>query len=1029
MLTRREWLLATGSLLLTRFEVGCGSDDAASPGGGVGSGDFDRWSALRKALVESPDHLRARADAAVESKDPKRIFEFVRDNIATVPPLGQGESLAKAVRFGVENLLRSGAGTPRERAELLMELLQRAGFAASVVQGSVDGPLFENDAPQKVYLRRISLPFEPGAPPGGGSWSKTAPPAASEVGVLDADGVESSALFEKLRPLVTPTATVNPPFIGVLSPVPLVALERSGKTEYLNPLLADAEFGQSYATSIVAAEPAAEPSTVVVRLSATRKSAPAKPIVLAEGSFGFDELAGSRLRISPQPFVDLPSFLAAKPLDVTSFATGFALIGSDGMPRRFVRGATIGASGDVVGDSGGEPLLNGVPQLQGGKAASVAKASASAASVSPPMVEVLVAPTDAGGAVVTGIPASEFVLEEDGVRVGAALRENGGAPRVLVLWDCTGSQPLMSDAIAQGLADAIFAGAPAARVQVRAADGGVSPDGFTLATPGEVKAALLGVSGVASPIYAALLEALSSAAPTLIVLCTDGDVELSPALASQCLAALASCPVMVVGCALTSTAVKTDVLGAIAAASGGALVNAGDFSDMTATKAKLTELGAARSARPYRLVYASKGKPGKHTLDVTVGKASASAEFSLGEAQDGGNWSDFVGMHLHVEMGGETVERTLAGLEAAPLPDAEDASVRIAAATREVRDFLLSSTWIGFEGGAPTLSAWYDDLLSATIGFRPVAEAVEKKDAEAAYAAAALAPMRPLARSLLAHAPLPQPAAASGALVREYGLRAVLHRTFPLSGRYAIDILPTLRFRCIGVDDGGIAFDHAMRASLRLAVAEAAIAQGSTLAYLATAPLQGFPPGGISESDLTGFPAAERKAMAALLGRYSGSHRIIAKDGSTQAFWAIDGATGTALGVLTDASGGAIEECKQLVEVIETLMDQLSIVVAAMDAGLANAFIVISAVGKAAAISVGEAALSFTDPLINPSIWQLGQTIACSALGDLVGDKIPGQLDNVLAPALAWLKNATGGAVAGLVPGCTPVAVCSPKAP
>lgn len=169
--------------------------------------------------------------------------------------------------------------------------------------------------------------------------------------------------------------------------------------------------------------------------------------------------------------------------------------------------------------------------------------------------------------------------------------------------------------------------------------------------------------------------------------------------------------------------------------------------------------------------------------------------------------------------------------------------------------------------------------------------------------------------------------------------------------------------------------------------------------------------------------------MARLLNQYSNSYRLIASDGSTAAFWAISAASGTALGILPNGSGGAVEECKELVDIANTLMDELSILVQGMDAGLAPAFIVISAVGKAAAIAVAEAALSFTDPLLDPSIWQLGLTILCSAAGDLLGNVIPGESGGIGNVGLQWAKNAAASGAIGALPMCKPVGLCTPQAP
>ncbi|HEY5374636.1 MAG TPA: hypothetical protein VIK01_13195, partial [Polyangiaceae bacterium] len=832
-------------------------------------------------------------------------------------------------------------------------------------------------------------------------------------------------LFDKLRPMIPMSATVNPPYLGLLSGMPLVALEQA-ETVYLNPLLPDAEFGRSYATNITPAAVLATARQVLVRLSATRAGATADPVTLVEGTFGYDELAGSRLRVTPQPTVSLPTFLAARPLEVNNFITGLALVGGKGDLKRFVPGAAIGATGEVIQVGSDSTTVNGVPLVSGGDPNGVAQLGVGASVSRAPMIDLEVAPTDNDGNVVSGLPASAFVVEEGGVRISAVLRENGGAPRVLLFWDTSGSQPTMTDTIAQGISAAIFNAIPNAAVQVASIDGSPSADGFSLTSASAVNQALLDIAGgPASPIYAGLLAAFA-AAPTLIVMFSDGDTEKSPGLAAQCLAAAGACPIAAIGCHGASATTLPDALTALTEASGGAFVDGGDLSDLTQATSSIDSVGRRKSSLPYRLTYASRGGAGKHLVRVTVGSASATAEYTLANGAASGAYSEFVGIHLHLEMDGQVVDRTLVGLPPLALPDDLDASAELLAAGLAARDFFLSSTWLTFEGGAPTLSAWLADSLAATIAWKPVQDAVNKGDTAAAYAALDEAPTRPLSRSLLAHAPLPQP---SSAIVSEYTLRAAVHMLLPLSRRTSLNLLPSTRFLAIGTDDGALAFDQSMRATLSLAIAEAATAKGSTLQQLANAPLLAIPLGLIDPSALSGFEQSQRTSMAALLNRYSNCYRIVAADGSTTAFWSIDAASGTALGILPDGTGGAVESCLELVEWANSRIDELGLLVAEIDSGLASTFTFIAAVGKAASVAVAEAALSFTDPLIDPSIWQLGLTIACSIESDLIGNSLPGPepgfaLGNI---AMGWLKNQAAGELTDTNPACKAVAPCSPK--
>ena len=119
-------------------KAGSGGTDGGSDGA-AGSSGLDIWTAwqqIQTALRASPDHLPAQADAVVATKDPAQIFAFVRDKIATYPPAADSMYQAAAqMRWGVKGTLRGGAGTPREKAELLVSLYEKAGFEAEVVAG------------------------------------------------------------------------------------------------------------------------------------------------------------------------------------------------------------------------------------------------------------------------------------------------------------------------------------------------------------------------------------------------------------------------------------------------------------------------------------------------------------------------------------------------------------------------------------------------------------------------------------------------------------------------------------------------------------------------------------------------------------------------------------------------------------------------------------------------------------------------------------------------------------------------------
>ena len=139
------------------------SVDAGADAGTDAGTLWAAWSEISAQLKASPDHLVAGADAVVATRDPVKIHAFVRDQIATYPPSDDGFANAPILRrWGTKATLRGGAGTPREKADLLVSLYGRAGFDAGVVVGVADPARLGG---QKVLFRAIdrsvALSYEP----------------------------------------------------------------------------------------------------------------------------------------------------------------------------------------------------------------------------------------------------------------------------------------------------------------------------------------------------------------------------------------------------------------------------------------------------------------------------------------------------------------------------------------------------------------------------------------------------------------------------------------------------------------------------------------------------------------------------------------------------------------------------------------------------------------------------------------------------------------------------------------------------
>ncbi len=97
------------------------------------SGAYGQLRRLQAIVRAGPDHLPTLAAAAVATGDPAQIVSFVRDHIAVLPGSAANADPTTEVRWGARGTLASGRGTLRERADLLLELLGRAGVAGTVM--------------------------------------------------------------------------------------------------------------------------------------------------------------------------------------------------------------------------------------------------------------------------------------------------------------------------------------------------------------------------------------------------------------------------------------------------------------------------------------------------------------------------------------------------------------------------------------------------------------------------------------------------------------------------------------------------------------------------------------------------------------------------------------------------------------------------------------------------------------------------------------------------------------------------------
>jgi hypothetical protein len=425
----------------------------------------------------------------------------------------------------------------------------------------------------------------------------------------------------------------------------------------------------------------------------------------------------------------------------------------------------------------------------------------------------------------------------------------------------------------------------------------------------------------------------------------------------------------------------------IATLSGGqALPGAGIQAIVTATQAALA---ARTKALPYELRY---GAPvaGATTRTVTVsmaaGAVKATGTYTAPAASAQLAPPGWIGLHLAVTVGAQTVRRTLAGLSSTELPTPGTAVPQ--AVLDDVRGALLATTVLSFEGTGAPLSVWLDDILTAKLATKPLWDAIHANDA--AKVDAALAVPLTLLPGSLAMMQLPPIAQGDGTTATyEVGLRVVGYEVRPKFGVGVIekvDAYPLSSWATMAADPQ-TSFATTLKRTARLSVVESHTFADSAASRLAGTTLLALPPTPLYASDVAFIDPSLAGAMLDALNEYTGWYRLVPNVATPTAFWAVDAATGTVLAVLPDGAGGAANQsaCKNLQDT-EAALNILSFM------GLGGPYFIL---GLAVARVLTAVAILF-DNMDDPSftydpnqfVNDLAKGLACEAVKGAAGEAL-----------------------------------------
>jgi hypothetical protein len=911
-------------------------------------GSRDAWEELRRAVRGSPDHLPAEAERLVAAGDPDAIIAFVRDAITTYPAAddGPGDVIGRW-RYGVRGTLRGGAGTPRDKAELLADLLTRAGRHAYVASAdtaallaATDGAPSDLGSAARHFRRAARRPFKPAITDERltvvrKALNLAASPAAPTP--LDVGGADSTAIADKVLAAIGPGAKAERGFQALpMTSLPVVIVPGSGDA---GDEIAEPWTGKGLRPrGTIQAQGALPPGGtqgVAARVLAITTQDTYRQIALVEGTWDSAALIGRDIVVSLMPAVDsLDALLAIRPANVGVIRPMITVRGPDldeaTRKQLTFAGKPVTLGGKIVDIDnpdgvvrvGDQSIASGDGPADPAVIASAAAMSIGIGAATFPTPILGVSVRDAAGRMLEGLPAAAFRVSEDGKPVGFTVDQTHvPAPRVMFLIDGSDSIPAQfrgaaMGAVARTVAQALLAIDP--RTTFRSAGvnylEAASFDDWTADLALVEKNAIAVMAG-GSDIWHSLAD-IARFGPTAVVLITDAHTIDYMTNAEQTVPPPEYLR-RVVGGPPAFTLGVGDVNQTMLKALGEAgRLGSAAVTDMAQAVAAVSAAIKARPSNPYRITYQAP-LAGAVTRKVAVALTTradinASGTYDVPAPAARVRPPAIAGLYLEVDCGNVRARRTLAGAEPGIDPNAitEDH-------LGQVRAAIFGACAITVEAGVPSMAVQLDDGITMAIASSAIAEATDD-DAKVAALATGLG-----VRPKTLHATSVALDDADGPLTFETILRMTLHRRVAqwepggtVRTRTSVDILPQTVFATTDPDPVA-AFARTARRTARLAFAEGVGFAQSTARDLDKAQLVAAP--GAILDVLPGIARPQVDALARLVDGFGSQPRIAVVDkAATPVGWFIDRASGSLFGVLGDSSGGAAEVAE-----INRIFDQI----------------------------------------------------------------------------------------------------------
>jgi len=454
---KRMALGSGGVLLAPQLLVAC-KDDIPLYTSPYKLNPFESLDEIRHFVRESKGHLAQEVSRLIQGKDATAILRFVQERISTMPPKANTiTSNAYEIRWGKEAMLRCGKGTLREKSDLLFLMLQSAGFGPSYHRASFAM------SPEKVcaVFCRESIDNDIVEVPNKylKNWEDKLTPTQLEsiTKEVDFSNDESATLAKKLL------NTLPDDYIDQVDAVdwldiesieaPVVKITTEDGEKHLN-FVENKSFDEFktlsqslYTLDVYSPEERFKDLTIKVRMIMSDDVH--NPLEIVSGKWDLKYLLGKRVALQFVSPVPQEQLLQTPIKDIQQFVPVLGLQHQSIQDITNTEGLLFKGTGfDLMGNTfdeneAGDILMNGIKlsDVQSATIADVNSLKVVLADGEYPIINVRCAPLDQNGKVVLGLSGSAFEIEDQGKLQQAVIIQNTITPRVLVLFDSSGSMP------------------------------------------------------------------------------------------------------------------------------------------------------------------------------------------------------------------------------------------------------------------------------------------------------------------------------------------------------------------------------------------------------------------------------------------------------------------------------------------------------------------------------------------------------------------------------------------------------------